>query len=73
MNAKEAIKQAKFLDSQGSKGLADFIRQQQAEIKALKKLKVDADAIDKKLFESIQKSNEMWDRATKSILKKTQE
>ena len=42
----------------------------QDEIQALKKLKADTDALDKKLFESIQKSNEVWDKATKSILKK---
>ena len=38
MNLNEAIEQAEFLDSQGSNGLADFIRQQQAEIEALKEL-----------------------------------
>ena len=38
MNANEAIEQAEFLDSQGTNGLADFIRQQQAEIDALKQL-----------------------------------
>jgi len=72
MNLNKAIEQAEFLDSQGTNGLADFIRKQQAEIKALKKLKADTDALDKKLFESIQKSNEMWDKATNSILKKAQ-
>jgi hypothetical protein len=72
MNLNKAIEQAEFLDSQGTNGLADFIRKQQAEIKALKKLKADTDALDKKLFESIQKSNEMWDKAANSILKKAQ-
>jgi DNA-binding ferritin-like protein len=46
------------------------IEKQNAEIKALKKLKADNDALDKKLFKSIQKSNEMWDKATNSILRK---
>jgi len=73
MNLNKAIKQAEFLDSQGTNGLADFIRQQQAEIDALKKFKTGSDALDKKLFESIKKSNEMWNKATKSILKKAQE
>jgi hypothetical protein len=36
MNLIEAIEQAEFLDAQGSNGLADFIRQQQNEIEALK-------------------------------------
>jgi hypothetical protein len=73
MNAKEAIKQAKFLDLQGTNGLADFIRQQQDEIDALKKFIAKSNELDKKLFESIKKSNEMWGNATKSILKKAQE
>jgi len=38
MNINEAIKQAEFLDLQGTNGLADFIRQQQAEIEHLKEL-----------------------------------
>ena len=50
---------------------ATMLRQQQAELDALKKFKVEADALDKKLFESIKKSNEMWDRAAESLLKKT--
>ena len=49
---------------------ADMLRNQQAEIDALKKFKAGSDALDKKLFESIKKSNEMWDRATNSILKR---
>ena len=32
MNINEAIEQAEFLDLQGTNGLADFIRKQQAEI-----------------------------------------
>jgi hypothetical protein len=47
-----------------------MLRNQQAEIDALKKFKAGSDALDKKLFESIKKSNEMWDRATNSILKR---
>jgi wyosine [tRNA(Phe)-imidazoG37] synthetase (radical SAM superfamily) len=47
-----------------------MLRQQQAEIEALKKLKADTDALDKKLFESVQRANEVWNKATKSILKK---
>jgi hypothetical protein len=50
--------------------IPDMLRQQQVEINALKKLKAENDALDKKLFESIQKSNQMWDRATNSILKR---
>ena len=49
-----------------------MLRKQQDEIDSLKKLKADTDALDKKLYESIKKSNEMWDKATKSILKKAQ-
>jgi hypothetical protein len=49
---------------------ADMLRQQQAEIDALKKLRADTNALDKKLYESIKKSNAMWDKATKSVLKK---
>jgi hypothetical protein len=47
---------------------ADMLRQQQAEIDALKKFKVANDALDKKLHESMQKANEVWGKATKSIL-----
>ena len=38
---------------------------QQAEIEALKKFKAEAevDADNKKLFEAVQKANEIWDRA----------
>jgi hypothetical protein len=49
---------------------ATMLRQQQAEIDALKKLKDDKNAIDKKLFESIKKSNEMWDKAAESLIRK---
>jgi len=52
---------------------ANMLRQQQAEIEALKKLKADTDALDKNLFESVQRANEIWNKATKSILKKAQE
>ena len=51
---------------------AEVLRQQQAEIEILKEFIAKNNAIDKKLFESIQKSNEVWDKATKSILKKAQ-
>jgi uncharacterized phage infection (PIP) family protein YhgE len=49
---------------------ATMLRQQQAEIDALKKYIAESNALDKKLHESIQKANEMWGNATKSILKK---
>jgi hypothetical protein len=49
---------------------ANMLRQQQAEIEALKKLKADTDALDKNLFESVLRANEVWNKATKSILKK---
>jgi len=47
-----------------------MLRQQQAEIDALKKYIAESNALDKKLHESIKKSNEAWSNATKSILKK---
>jgi hypothetical protein len=47
-----------------------MLRQQQDEIDALKKYIAESNALDKKLHESIQKANEMWGNATKSILKK---
>jgi hypothetical protein len=53
--------------------IPDLLRQQQAEIDSLKKFIAESNALDKKLFESIKKSNEMWNRATKSILKKAQD
>ena len=49
-----------------------MLRQQQAEIDVLKKFIAESNALDKKLHESIQKSNEVWGKATKSILKKAQ-
>jgi uncharacterized phage infection (PIP) family protein YhgE len=52
---------------------ADMLRQQQAEIEALKKFIAEGNALDKKLHESIQKANEVWGKATKSILKKAKE
>ena len=73
MNLNKAIKQAEFLDSQGTNGLADFIRQQQVEIDDLKKFIAESNALDKKLHESMQKANEVWGKATKAILKKAQE
>ena len=51
---------------------ADMLRNQQAEIDALKKLRADTNALDKKLHESMLKANEVWGKATKSILKKAQ-
>jgi|APCry1669189070_1035195.scaffolds.fasta_scaffold94836_2 hypothetical protein len=62
-NAKQFIQN--FAEEQHQRAIA-----LEVEIEALKKFKVDADALDKKLFESIQKANEVWDKATKSILKK---
>jgi hypothetical protein len=53
-----------------NKEAADMLRQQQAEIDALKKFKADTDALDKNLFESVQRANQVWNEATKSILKK---
>ena len=43
--------------------LESQIRQQQAEIEVLKKFKAEVDADNKKLFEAVQKANEIWDRA----------
>jgi hypothetical protein len=51
---------------------ADMLRNQQAEIDALKKFKAGSDALDKKLHESMLKANEVWGKATKSILKKAE-
>ena len=47
-----------------------MLRQQQDEIDSLKKFIAESSALDKKLHESIQKANEVWGNATKSILKK---
>jgi hypothetical protein len=65
MNAKE------FAETLEQAGM--FVRQQQAEIDSLKKYIAESNALDKKLFESIKKSNEVWGKATKSILKKAKE
>ena len=46
------------------KQAATMLRQQQAEIEELRKFKAEIDAENKKLFESVQKANAMWDRAT---------
>ena len=43
---------------------ATMLRQQQAEIEALKKFKAEVDAENNKLFEAVQRANEIWDRAT---------
>ena len=43
---------------------ATMLRQQQAEIEALKKFKAEIDAENAKLFEAVQKANAIWDRAT---------
>ena len=48
---------------------ANMLRQQQAEIEALKKFIAESNALDKKLHESIQKANQVWDKATESILR----
>jgi hypothetical protein len=48
-----------------------MLRQQQDEIDALKKFIAESKALDKKLFESIKKSNEMWNNAAKSLILKT--
>ena len=50
-----------------------MLRKQQDEIDSLKKFITESNALDKKLHESIQKANEMWGNATKSILKKAKE
>ena len=47
-----------------------MLRKQQDEINALKKFMAKSNALDKKLHESIQKANEVWGNATKSVLKK---
>jgi hypothetical protein len=49
-----------------------MLREQQAEIDDLKKFIAESNALDKKLFESIKKSNEMWNKAAKSLILKTQ-
>ena len=47
-----------------------MLRKQQDEIDSLKKFIAESNALDKKLHESIQKANEVWGNATKSVLKK---
>jgi hypothetical protein len=49
------------------------LRQQQDEIDSLKKFIAKSNELDKKLFESIKKSNEAWGNAIKSTLKKAKE
>ena len=61
---------AKTLNWKSFADAATMLRQQQAEIDALKKYIAESNALDKKLHESIQKANEVWGNATKSILKK---
>jgi UDP-N-acetyl-D-mannosaminuronate dehydrogenase len=76
MNANElAVYLEDITDSKKSpyRQAATMLRQQQAEIDALKKYIAESNALDKKLHESIQKANEMWGNATKSILKKAKE
>jgi uncharacterized phage infection (PIP) family protein YhgE len=53
--------------------VATMLRQQQAEIDALKNFIAESNALDKKLHESIKKANEVWGEATNSILKKAKE
>jgi hypothetical protein len=50
-----------------------MLRHQQDEIDALKKFIAKSNELDKKLFESIKKSNEAWGNAIKSTLKKAKE
>jgi uncharacterized phage infection (PIP) family protein YhgE len=76
MNANElAVYLEDITDSKKSpyRQAATMLRQQQAEIDALKKYIAESNALDKKLHESIQKANEVWGKATKSILKKAKE
>jgi len=72
MNANElaegmlAIEERIFLtkkEHQLFQNSATMLRQQQAEIEMLKKFKAEVDADNKKLFEAVQKANEIWDRA----------
>jgi hypothetical protein len=73
MNAYElAVYLEDITDSEKSpyRQAATMLRQQQAEIDALKKYIAESNALDRKLHESIQKANEVWGNATKSILKK---
>ena len=62
---------AKTLNWKAFADAATMLRQQQAEIDALKKFIAESKALDKKLFESIKKSNEMWNNAAQSLILKT--
>ena len=44
--------------------IPDLLRQLQAENEALKKFKAEIDAENKKLFEAVQRANDVWDKAT---------
>jgi len=63
---------AKTLNWKAFTDAATMLRQQQAEIDDLKKFIAESKALDKKLFESIKKSNEMWNKAAKSLILKAQ-
>ena len=77
MNANEMADLMILFDSgriyEHAEEIANMLRNQQAEIEALKKFIAESNALDKKLHESMQKANEVWGKATKSILKKAQE
>jgi uncharacterized protein YqgV (UPF0045/DUF77 family) len=66
MNANElADHMEKYFDSEPyCDEVVTMLRQQQAEIEALKKFKTEVDAENNKLFEAVQRANEIWDRAT---------
>ena len=69
MNANELADKAESMKKYGYTDgwigeVATMLRQQQAEIEELRKFKAEIDAENKKLFESVQKANAMWDRAT---------
>jgi len=63
---------AKTLSWKAFADAATMLRRQQAEIDDLKKFIVESKELDKKVFEDIKKSEEMWNKATKSILMKAQ-
>jgi hypothetical protein len=73
MNANELADINEWSCCAHSKEVSAMLRQQQAEIEVLKKFIAEGNALDKKLNESIQKNNEIWNRATNSILRKAQE
>jgi hypothetical protein len=62
----EALKsmESGWFDDLTLKEAATMLRQQQAEIEALKKFKAEVDSENAKLFEAVQRANEIWDRAT---------